>query len=287
MSPRRASPVLWTASLIVVVVLGAAGLVVTVQGARFEQQVAREARALWAVPGGPPPGPVELSDLPPPVRHYAEVSGALRRAPSRTARLQHGGSFLVGGRWRPIRGAQYLSADPPGFVWWGRIRLAPGVWVDGRDRSVGGEGSMRIVAASTWTLADARGPELDQGALVRLLGELTWLPGALLDARHVHWSPVDARSAQATLEVGGRAVEATFHFGPDGLPVRFTAQRYRDADGRLVLAPFVGRLAAYREVEGVKVPFLLEAAWVQDGREQTYARWEVERVELDRAEPFR
>jgi hypothetical protein len=37
----------------------------------------------------------------------------------------------------------------------------------------------------------------------------------------------------------------------------------------------------------VRVPFRLEAAWVVDGREQPYARWEVERFELDRAEPFR
>lgn len=286
MPPRRVSRMLWAAGLVLVVVLGAAGLVVTAQGARFEQRIAGEARALWAVPGGPPQGKVDPSALPPPVRRYAEVSGALRRAPIRTVRLRHGGSFLVDGRWRPIRGVQYLATDPPGFVWWGRIRLAPGVWVDGRDRSAAGEGSMRIVAASTWTLADLRGPELDQGALVRLLGELAWIPSALLDARHVRWSPEDEHSARARLEVGGRAVEATFHFGADGLPDRFEAERYRDVDGHGVLTPFTGHLGGYREVEGVRVPFRLEAAWNVDGQEQPYARWEVERLELDRAEPY-
>lgn len=271
---------------ILVLVLGAAGLVVTVQGARFAQRVADEARALWAVPAAPPARGVDPASLPPPVRRYAEVSGALRRAPIRTARLRHGGTLLIGGRWRPIRGVQYLSADPPGFVWWGRIRLAPGVWVDGRDRSVAGEGNMLIVAASTWTLADARGPELDQGALVRLVGELTWIPTALLDPRHVTWRPIDARSAGATLRVGGRTVEAIFHFGEDGLPERFTAERYRDEDGPAVLTPFTGRCADYRVVDGVRVPFRLEAAWHVDGREQPYARWLVERIEHDRAEPF-
>ncbi len=286
MPPRRVSRVAWAAALVVVVVLGAAGLVVTAQGARFAQRIADEARALWAVPGGPPQGRVDRSALPPPVRRYAEVSGALRRPPIRTVRLRHRGSFLVGGRWRPIRGVQYLAADPPGFVWWGRVGIAPGVWVDGRDRSAAGEGSMRIVAASTWTLADLRGPELDQGALVRLLGELTWVPSALLDARHVRWSPVDERSARARLEVGGRVVEATFHFGDDGLPDRFDAERYREVGGRGVLTPFTGHLGDYREVDGVRVPFRLEAAWSVDGQEQPYARWEVERLEPDRAEPY-
>lgn len=305
--PRKVSAVLFALGVGLIVLLGAAGLVVTAQGARFAGRVADEARALWAVPAGPPAGPVHPSALPPPVRRYAEASGALRRLPvsasptaergerpgeggqarARTARLPHVGSFRLGDRWLPIRGVQYLAADPPGFVWWGRVRLAPGVWVDGRDRSVAGEGNMRVVAASTWTLADVRGPELDQGALVRLLGELTWLPGALVDARYVTWAPRDARSARARLAVGGRAVEATFHFGPDGLPERFEAERHREVDGRTVLTPFVGHLADFRQVDGVRVPFRLEAAWVIEGREQPYARWEVERFELDRAEPFR
>jgi hypothetical protein len=285
--PRKATSVLWAVGVALIVLLGTAGLVVTAQGARFAGRVAAEARALWAVPAGPPARPVDPSALPPPVRRYAEVSGALRRPGARVARLRHVGSFRLGDRWRPIRGVQYLAADPPGFVWWGRVRLAPGVWVDGRDRSVAGEGNMLIVAASTWTLADARGPELDQGALVRLLGELTWLPGALVDPRYVTWAPRDARSARATLAVGGRAVEALFHFGPDGLPERFEAERHREVDGRSVLTPFVGHLADFRQVDGVRVPFRLEAAWVVDGREQPYARWEVERFELDRAEPFR
>lgn len=286
MPPGRTTRVLWTLAWILVLVLGAAGLVVTVQGARFAHGVADEARALWAVPGTPPASRIDPTSLPPPVRRYVEASGALRRAPIRAARLRHVGTFVVGRRWRPIRGVQYLSVDPPGFVWWGRIRMAPGVWVDGLDRSVAGEGNMRIVAASTWTLADLRGPELDQGALLRLLGELTWIPSALVDPRHVTWVPVDARTARAVLRVGGRAVEATFHFGEDGLPERFTAERYRDVGGRGVLTPFTGRCADYREVEGVRVPFRVEAAWTIEGREQPYARWEVERIDLDRAEPF-
>jgi hypothetical protein len=285
MPPGR-TRVLWASAWILVLVLGAAGLVLTVQGVRFEERVAGEARSLWAVAGAPPAGRIDPSSLPPPVRRYAEISGALRRAPIRTARLRHGGTFLAGGRWRPIRGVQYLSADPPGFVWWGRIRIAPGVWVDGRDRSVAGEGSMWISAVSTWTIADARGPELDQSALQRLLAELTWIPTALLDGRHVTWAPIDERSARATLRVGGRAVAATFHFGQDGLPERFTGERYREVDGRGVLTPFIGKYADYRVVDGVRVPFRVEAAWQVAGWEQPYARWQIQRIELDHAEPF-
>jgi hypothetical protein len=179
---------------------------------------------------------------------------------------------------------QYFTADPPGFVWWGRVRAAPGIWIDARDQAVNGEGHMLVRAESTVTLADVRGPELDQGALLRLLGEATWLPTLLRDPRFVTWTPVDAASARATLRVGAREVAATFHFGARGLPARFTAERHRLVGGRSVLTPFTGVCADFREVDGVQVPFRMTALWHLETGPLPYARWEVERVELDPAD---
>src|SRR5438128_6409879 len=117
-------------------------------------------------------------ELPAPVRRYLARAIGRRGIAVRTVRLRHGGLFrtTLDGSWVPIRGEQYFSAAPPGFVWRGRIRIAPGLWVDARDRSVDGAGSMRISFESTFTLADSSGAELDQGALLRLLGGMTWFP---------------------------------------------------------------------------------------------------------------
>lgn len=278
---------LWAAVWIVVAAVGAIGALVAIQGLRFERQVEREARGLLSQAGGGPPDLAPLDALPAPVRRYLEVSGAARRAPIRTVRLRHGGTFVTGPGKPPmaIRGVQWLTADPPAFVWWGRIRIAPGVWIDGRDRAVGGEGNMLVRAASTVTLADARGPELDQGALLRLLGEAFWMPTLLRDPRWVTWAPLDDARARATLRVGGREVSATFHFGADGLPDRFTAERYRDVGGRSVLTPFEGDSSDFREVDGVKVPFRVGATWDLESGPLRYAAWQVEQVELDRREP--
>lgn len=271
------------------VAAGSLALWVGVQGERFERRVHGEARALL---GGAPDGrraAAEPGGVPAPVARYLEACGALRHAPLRGVRLVHGGSFspAADARWFPIRGEQYLSADPPGFVWWGRLRLAPGLWIDARDRTVAGEGNMLVRAASVWTIADARGAELDRAALVRLLGELAWMPTVLADARYVRWAPVDARRARATLAVGGREVSATFVFGPDGMPERFEAERWRDlGDGRGALTPFVGTLADFREVDGLRLPHRLEAAWIVDGKPAPYARWAVERIDLDPDGPY-
>jgi hypothetical protein len=225
-----------------------------------------------------------LDTLPAPVRRYLDLALGRRDLFVRTVSLRHGGTFRpkLEGPWLPIRGEQYFATDPPGFVWWGRVRIGLGLWVDARDRSVRGAGSMRVRVESLFTIADSTGPQLDQGALLRLLGEMAWFPTAFLDHRHVTWTAVEETRARAALRVNEREVAGLFEFGSDGLPTRFLADRYRDlGGGRTALTPFVGETEDYREVGGLLVPHRMTASWQIDGRPFPYARFLVERLEYD------
>jgi hypothetical protein len=283
---------LWTLALLV----SAAGLVASLNSLRFSRAVSGEARQLWSTPPAARPfASTSGASLPAPVERYLQMAGATEgQPPVHTARLTHGGSMTLkpGTAPVPIRGRQYFSADPPGFVWWGRVRLAPGAWIDARDKVIAGTGEMKVMVESTKTLQVATGPELDQGALTRLLGELAWMPTALRDRRYVRWEAIGDRQARAFLTVNGKQVSAVFHFGPDGLPVRFTAERYRDmGPGRpAALTPFVGSLSDWREVSvgerRLLVPFHVEGGWVMDGQLFTFARFDVQRLDVDRPQSF-
>jgi hypothetical protein len=257
---------------------------------RFGHRVAVEARELWTtLPAARPIAREQLERLPAPVRRYLDKAIGSRQSAVRTVRLVHGGTFRarLDGAWLPIRGEQYFTADPPGFLWWGRVRMAPGIWIDARDRSVGGIGHMYVAAESLLPIADSRGPELDVSALGRLLGELAWLPTAMLDERYVTWSPVDETRAKASLTVGSRTATGTFAFGDDDLPATFTAERHFDlGDGRSVPRLFSGRVSDYRLVGGLLVPFRIKGAWHVEGQEIPYVRFEVERLDFDAIEPF-
>jgi len=266
------------------------GLVANLNRLRFGQRVSQEAEEMLG--RGRDARPIDrerLEELPPPVRRYLEKAIGSRQTAVRTVRLRHGGTFRMklDGGWSPIRGEQYFVTDPPSFIWWGHIAPVPGLWFDVRDRSLDGAGNMRAQVESTFTVVDSSGPGIDQGALLRILGEMVWFPTSFLDDRHVAWNALDDRRARATLRVAGQEVDCIFEFGDDGLPVKVSADRYRDVDGSAVLTPWSGEFSDFREVSGMLVPHHLVPYWHVGGEDIPYARFQVDRLEYDKTTAFR
>src|SRR5215204_2002242 len=112
-----------------VTVVGVAGVLVSANSVRFQRRVHEEARrALQVTAPGRHLDRSALETLPAPVRRYLSKAVGTRQAAARTAKLQQQGSFRpdLKGQWYEIRGEQYFTADPPGFIWWGRVRITPG-----------------------------------------------------------------------------------------------------------------------------------------------------------------
>src|SRR5205814_6171840 len=131
-----------------------------------------------------------------------------------TIRFRHGGTFRTSLHAvpLPIRGEEYFVSDPAGFLWWGRLRLAPGVWVDACDRSLAGVGNLHVAAESTVILGDSSGPVMDKGELLRLVGEMLLIPSAFLDCAPavrcrgpIHRSPPASCAARGCRRLSERA----------------------------------------------------------------------------------
>lgn len=223
----------------------------------------------------------DLADLPDPVRRYFETVLTDGQERVRTARVEQTGEFRLGDReapWRPFTATEWFAVDPPGFVWSAAISLAPLVRVRVVDRFQHGRGALRARLFSLVTVADAdAGPELDEGELSRYLAESVWVPTALLPAAGVDWTPVDDRSAEATLSHEGTTVSLTFRFGDDGLVERVHASdRPREVDGEYVPTPWTGTFGDYRDVGGVRVPTSGEVAWELPDGDLPYWRADID-----------
>src|SRR5262249_11530139 len=133
-------------------------------------------------------------------------------------------------RWFAIKGQQYFTAAHPGFVWKATIRPLPFVWIDARDSLVEGRGNMLVKLVSTFRIADAPGPEVDQGATLRWLAESCWFPYAFVGSC-VEWTPIADRSARMAIRRSGLPVNAIVEVDDEGKLVGLHAERYRDVGG--------------------------------------------------------
>lgn len=255
------------------------GLVISVGQLRFKRRVARELQALHLAPRSGMPLPDVV--LPAPVQRYRELAVGTR-APVQTLRLLHHGTFRMTptAKAAPIRGTQFFTADPPGFLWTGRIGMFPGAFVDARDMFVEGRGSMRVLVEDVVAVVDESGPHIDQGSALRLLAEMVWYPTALFDGRCVTWSEIDAHHARATLHARGQTVTGVFEFGPDGMPTQMSSERFIKAGE---LRPWGGTYRDWRTVSGMRVPFEAEVTWQLDAGPYTYAHWLIDSMEFDGA----
>ncbi|MHB1223584.1 MAG: DUF6920 family protein [Gemmatimonadaceae bacterium] len=252
-------------------IVGGAVAAVAVGSLLWERRTARTIARLEAGARSPARAPesgsgaTRRADLPAPVERYLAFALESGVAPVSAARVEWRGEFRTrpDGAWSPFTARQLYTTRPPGFVWDASIRMAPLLTVRVRDSYIDGEGAMRAAVASIATVVDQRGsPRLAASALARYLGELVWLPAALLPGGGVEWTAVDDSTARATLTDGDVPASVDFHFGSRGEVESVSGERYRDVDGTGVLTPWRGRLWDYERVQGMMVPRSGEVAWL-------------------------
>jgi hypothetical protein len=140
---------------------------------------------------------------------------------------------------------------------------------------------MRVL--SLIPVAKKSGGGLNQGALLRFLGEVQWFPAAAL-TDYVAWEAIDPDSARATMTYGGIAASMTFRFDGNGRLIEETAVRYNDGRGRN--ESWVNRNDADQEFGGIRVPVSGEARWDYESGPYPYIRWRVTTIERDHPSRF-
>ncbi|WP_375765874.1 hypothetical protein NR798_29780 [Archangium gephyra] len=262
---RKVRVGLMIAGVVFTAVVLAAGVAATLAGRRFHARYETEKAALLqqARSGAPPAGAgIAAESLPPPVRRYLQVTRAGDKPLPRFAIVQQRGGLRTAADkpWMPFEAEQVYSLEPPGFLWFARAKVAPGVHMLARDKFVGLRGNMLITLGGLITLADGTGPQMDQGAALRFWGEALAFP-ELVRSPSLHWEAMNETQARVRIEQGELKLEAVIDYNEQGLPIAMHAQRYRDVNGTGVLTAWTGYSREWRELDGRLFPTQWESVW--------------------------
>ncbi|WP_148685492.1 DUF6920 family protein [Candidatus Nitrosocosmicus hydrocola] len=223
----------------------------------------------------------QIESLPSPVQRYFRYSLNQGQHYISDARLIHDGEFRQNEhqKWMPIRGEEYFSTEQPGFVWLGKIQLLPFIWITGLDELIDGQGKFQIKLMSHITIAEApKGRKLDEGELMRWLGETPLFPTALLPSKYLKWEDVDSNSSKAVVNYDELAVNLIFYFNESGEIIKMEGNRYRSINDSYVKEKWVGYYSNYTKIENMMVPLALEVAWNTQAGIFSYAKFNIKEI---------
>jgi hypothetical protein len=204
--------------------------------------------------------PAMVADLPEPARRFFNTAIKPGTPLLTVAEIDMGGQFSLGPaedpNYQPMEASQILAA-PSGFVW--KLRLPGWVPVSGSD-------------SSRWTRFRIFGlipvarlggdPDHARAAFGRYIAEaLFWTPAALLPGPGIVWEEVDATSSRVTVSHQGLSQAVDVEVDDQGRPKEVRFMRWSDANPmkEYRLQPFGGKLSEFREVQGFRLPFKVEA----------------------------
>lgn len=128
---------------------------------------------------------------------------------------------------------------------------------------------MMIKILSLIGVADERGPEMDQGSMIRYLNEIMWFPTAALE-EYIQWEPVDEKFARAVMQYKGISASAIFYFNEDGELVNFIAERYMKKNDKFEKEMWSTPITGHQEFHGIHIPTEGEAVWKLEGGDFSY-----------------
>ena len=227
--------------------------------------------------------PDDFEDLPAPVRRYLETVLGDDQRHVETARLTQRGEIRMDDAWKPFAATQQVSVRPTGFVWDATVEVFSRLTARVVDAYEDGAGSLSAHLLSALPIAGADpSPAVNEGELLRYLGESVWYPTALLSDA-VEWSPIDDDSAMATVADGENVAYLEFRFDDRHLVESVHADvRYRQEDDSY--APWTGYFDDYRERNGMWVPIEAEVEWNLPGGDLAYWRARIESIEHELVE---
>lgn len=247
----------------------------------FEKKVSRELHSFWSA--APPDIAAitgrHLSALPPIVQQWMQRAGVEGKTPQQQVYLKQSGEMKTSpdGKWMSVRAEQYIQTETPGFLWIADVKAAPFVHLAGRDKYIEGKGEMLIKLFSLIPVADSKGPEIDQGALLRYLAEVIWYPSAALQ-EYINWEQLDSATAKATMQYGGITASGIFRFNPKGEVISFEADRYYERKGGATIEKWLITIDedSYRSFDGIRLPTHAEVTWKLAGGDFTWYKLQID-----------
>ncbi|HRX00696.1 MAG TPA: hypothetical protein P5280_14475 [Cyclobacteriaceae bacterium] len=249
---------------------------------QFNQMIEKEVAEITPSIQTKPIDNTTVNNLPDIVQNWLAVTGAIDQPQTNFATVKQKGEMKSAPDrdWVAFTATHWATFSGPAFVWHANMNAGVGMHVAIRDKFVSGKGTMLVKMMSLITLNEAKGEEINEGALQRYLAEIVWNPSFALNP-DIQWTQTDSTHATATLVEHGTTGTVTFTFNATGLIEKVEAQRFYYTGDQSTREHWIVTMGGYRDFNGIKVPAKSEITWKLKDGDYTWFRMEIEDIQIN------
>jgi hypothetical protein len=172
--------------------------------------------------------------------------------------------------WTTFNAEEYIDATKSGFCW--NAQMGTGFKsVTITDAYENGQGRL-VVKKGPLKLRELRGSDVDKGELQRYLAYLNYCPAMIVNNPYLVIVPAGPQTVRVSDKSDQTGASVDFDVEDSGRISAARAIRPMTVGRRIVMAPWSGRTSDFKDWQGLRVPYSMEAAWEPPEGAFTYIR---------------
>jgi hypothetical protein len=142
---------------------------------------------------------------------------------------------------------------------------------------------MLIKVAGLFTVADAKGKEMDQGETVTLFNDMCLMAPATLIDKNIEWHEIDNETVLAKYTNGSISISATLYFNETGELVNFISNdRFETSDGKTYInSPWLTPVTGYTDVNGYRLASVAKLIYKHADEDFCYGEFKLVSIEFN------
>jgi hypothetical protein len=229
----------------------------------------------------------DLNPLPVIIRKYLRNCGVIGKEKVLNARIEMEGKIRSnpGDRWMTLSSLQYNFFDPYTRIFYIKAKKigipAVGLHLYKEEKAI-----MIIKLAGLFTIADAKGPEMDQGETVTVFNDMCFMAPGTLISKDIKWEILEPTVVKATFTNRSLKISAILYFDEEGNLINFLSNdRFETIDGKEYKNyPWSTPVIEFREINGIKFPAVANAIYHHPEGEFCYAEFEIKDIQYNCSE---
>ena len=222
----------------------------------------------------------DLQPLPLPVQKYLQYARVVGKPKVKNVKIVFDGKMR--GReqdWFKFRSIQYNFFEDPTRLFFMKAQMF-GITVPGYHEYQDETATMDIRLLRLFTVAQAKGPEMNQTETVTLFNDMCIMaPSTLIDKR-IEWETIDSTAVKAVFTNGANKISAALYFNETGQLLNFVSDDRYDVNA-MKQYRFSTPMKNYQQIDGRYVPVYGEAIWHYTEGEFVYGQFVLKSIEYN------